>query len=786
VSSGLVLGGLLESSFGERLTGWLERARASVGADVLAVADLDAAAGQLAPAWRASAGRGAPSRGAPALGRNQLQELTDTELDPTRRAGLLAEIAQSLGVATVEIIGLEVTPRLIAGVDAHLVAGFASHREASAACLGDLKPVLEAGLSADRRARLAETVLEAVDQAPDAIELTDREARLFYANTAWERRFGYHLRDVAGRTVGSLFRDPAAPLHDAAFYRFTMTTLASGRSWLGVIAGRNSDGRRVMSEVNVGPFTAERSRFRGNVAVRRDVGHREQRDEALAVAHHEFSNVLSAVPDGVAVLREGKVYFANAALLQMLQLSESHVVGRAYVDLIHPDDRERFESEHRAGVTRVRLVDAQGLPRFAEISTAGNVSYEGEPAMIVLSRDTTDYEVARQRLAHADKLAAVGSLASGIAHEINNPLAFLTLNLESVRKSAAAVLPTDEREAIDDALDGARRIRQIVGNLNAFARADQGGPAPPVDVEKAITSALGIAENEVRHRLRVERDHEPNLGVAADEGQLVQVLVNVLVNAAQAARAGDPTPCITVRTRRFEARVEIVLADTGVGIPSSILPRVFEPFFSARPLGKGTGLGLAIAKQIVHSAGGRISIASELNKGTTVTITLPRAELPAPSAGTDTGPGTAPAGKRRARILIVDDENAIASSLRRSLADHLIETVAGAPAALRKLSGDPTFDVVLCDLMMPEMTGPELYRRVCIIRPGLRSRFIFMTGGAYAPDSATFIAGTGCVVLEKPFDVEKLERSVQEVAGRPRPLNEDDDDDQGARSGAGG
>ena len=112
-----------------------------------------------------------------------------------------------------------------------------------------------------------------------------------------------------------------------------------------------------------------------------------------------------------------------------------------------------------------------------------------------------------------------------------------------------------------------------MGNLHAFARADKGGPAPPVDVEKAITSALGIAENEIRHRLRLERDHEPGLGVAADEGQLVQVLVNVLVNAAQAAPAGAPSPYITVRTRRFDARVEIIVADTGVGIPSAILPR---------------------------------------------------------------------------------------------------------------------------------------------------------------------------------------------------------------------
>ena len=765
--------------FVERLAVWLEDARVLVGADILAVLDLGAPEGRLAPVWRAAAGPGAPAAGSPGLARDQLAALANPSLDPAVHAGVLDALAAFLAVDRIVAVTLDVTPPLMTGADAVLVGGFAAGEAgAPAPSLEGLRPALEAGLSADRRARLAEATLDAIAQAPDAIELTDSDARLFFANAAWERRFGYRLSDVAGRTVGSLFREPATPLHDAAFYQFTMTTLAAGRPWLGAIAGRASDGHRVMSEVNVGPFVADRAGFRGNVAVRRDVAHREQRDEALAVAHHEFTNVLSAIPDGVVVLRDGRIYSANAAFLQMLQLTEDRVVGRPYVDLVHPDDRTRFLAEHRNGVTRVRLVDAQGLPRFVEISAAGNVSYEGEPAMIVLSRDNTDSEVARLRLAHADKLAAVGSLASGIAHEINNPLAFLTLNLETIKKTAAALLPTDDQEALEDALDGARRIGSIVGNLNAFSRPEQGVPAPPVDLDKAVTSALGIAQNEIRRRVPIDRQHEPGLAVKMDEGQLLQVLVNVLVNAAQATSSDEVADrTIAIRTRRAQNHVEITISDHGVGIAAALLPRIFEPFFAGKPLGRRGGTGLAIAKQIVHSAGGRIAIASRLREGTTVTIVLPRVELPA-SAG---GPGAAAAGAssngaahpaRRARILIVDDEDAIAASLRRSLASHAIETVPGATAALKRLVEDPGFDVVLCDMMMPELTGPELYRQACEAHPVLRSRFIFMTGGAFVPGSGAIVAAGGCRILEKPFDRARLERAVQEVAATVTPAGE--------------
>jgi CheY-like chemotaxis protein len=194
---------------------------------------------------------------------------------------------------------------------------------------------------------------------------------------------------------------------------------------------------------------------------------------------------------------------------------------------------------------------------------------------------------------------------------------------------------------------------------------------------------------------------------------------------------------------------------------------VFEPFFSSKPRGEGSGLGLAISKQIVDSFGGRIEISSEVGRGTVVTITLPEAHaLPGPEVITPVH-RVAEVG-RPARILVVDDEQAIATALRRSLSDHQIKSVTGTREALRILLDDGGFDVILCDLMMPDLPGSELFQRVCEIWPGLRSRFVFMTGGAFVPAQAAFLESSGCRVLAKPFDPLQLEQCVREVANQNR------------------
>lgn len=757
----------VQATFVDRLRTLLDEVRAPLGVEAISVWELAAVDGRMAPTCRACS----PAPSVPLVCElGTFEALTAEPRENPREASALSAVGLS-GPWRLTARSLSVTPAVSGRTDALLLLAHAE-RELDDSSLYAFSRSLEQGLSADRKRRLADVVFTAVSQAADPIELTDAEARLFYANEAWERFFGYPTAAALGQTVGRLLRDPVDPLHDRAFYQFTLATLAGGRSWLGALACRTEDGKRVFCEAHVSPFAAEPQGFRGNLAIRRDIAHRRERDEALAIAHHEFRGVLAAIPDGVAVLRDGLIYFANAALSSMLNMDERALIGRTYLDFIHPDDRAEFESEHQSTVRRVRMLSSDGVPRFAEISTAGAVSFEARPAEILLARDTTDYHIAQEQLARSDKLSALGSLAAGVAHEINNPLAYVVLNLELIRQHGAAVLQPNHREALDEALDGAKRIRQILTELRGFSGSDSPGPPEAVEVAKVVSSALNIVQNEVRHRARVERRLGEGLFVLAREGQLVQVLVNLLVNAAQAIPGFDPSAhgiVVTAESARG-GRVEITVSDSGLGIPEHALPHVFDAFASGKRRGEGSGLGLTITKRIVESLHGSIRIESTVGKGTTVRVELPSARRPTQTTPNTRVDATTPAAMP-ARVLVVDDEALIGRALARILAKEEVVTVEDARKALALLEQAPAFDVVLCDLMMPGLSGPEFYRAACRGRPELEARFVFMTGGAFTEVGNDFLEGMGGRVLYKPFDPARVIACVQEVArsgGRSR------------------
>jgi CheY-like chemotaxis protein/anti-sigma regulatory factor (Ser/Thr protein kinase) len=259
--------------------------------------------------------------------------------------------------------------------------------------------------------------------------------------------------------------------------------------------------------------------------------------------------------------------------------------------------------------------------------------------------------------------------------------------------------------------------------------------------------------------------------VLAREGQLVQVFVNVLVNAAQAMdglRAEEQL--IRVSSRALsDSLVEIEVEDTGAGIPEALMQKLFDPFSTSKRRGEGSGLGLAICKRIVQAFGGQIQVESAVGKGTTVTIELPRTSrahsIIAPRPRLESraeGPAY--------RVLIVDDEGSISRALQRVLDGHEVVVAEDGAAALARLAADSDFDVVLCDLMMPRLPGAELYARACELRPELSQRFLFMTGGAVTPSSKEFLQTVGSNVLWKPFDATTALAAVEQVARRAGPI----------------
>ncbi len=273
-----------------------------------------------------------------------------------------------------------------------------------------------------------------------------------------------------------------------------------------------------------------------------------------------------------------------------------------------------------------------------------------------------------------------------------------------------------------------------------------------------------MARNEIRHRAKLVKDLQPVPDVGGNEGKLSQVFLNLLVNAAQAIPEGaahENEIRLSCRTGPGgEAIVEV--ADTGVGIPEELLGRIFDPFFTTKPIGVGTGLGLSICQNIVRAHGGSIEVCSQAGEGSKFVVSLPPADETLAEAAGDAG---SVSRSPRKRLLIVDDEVNVCAALRRALAAHHdVVAITSAREALSRLLSGEAFDLVLCDVMMPEMTGEELHAELERLRPGVAGKIAFMTGGAFSPEARAFLDRVANRRIDKPVDLQALHRLIAEAA----------------------
>lgn len=389
---------------------------------------------------------------------------------------------------------------------------------------------------------------------------------------------------------------------------------------------------------------------------------------------------------------------------------------------------------------------------------------------VCIVEEVTERRKLQARLAQSDRLASVGTLAAGVAHEINNPLAYVLSNLEYARRRfgdcAAMIDDIDARERIREALehatDGAVRVQTIVRDLKTFSR---GGDESRQNVylERAIEAALTMAYPLIRGRAKILRDYQPTEPVWADEGRLAQVFLNLVINAAQAIADGAPARNeIRVRVYQTEdGRVCGEVSDTGEGIAPEHVARVFEPFFTTRASGVGTGLGLSVCHGLVTAFGGEILVESQRQKGTTFRVLLPRSVAEESSRETPTERKKRLSRPRRRRLLVVDDETLLARSIELQLKeDHDVEIAATGQGALDRLRKEPSFDLVLCDMMLPDISGIDVYEQARAIDNGSHERFVFMTGGSFSPKVFKFLRDNAVPCLEKPFTAEQLKEII--------------------------
>ena len=399
-----------------------------------------------------------------------------------------------------------------------------------------------------------------------------------------------------------------------------------------------------------------------------------------------------------------------------------------------------------------------------------------------------DEVAARQRaeegLRRTERLASLGTLAAGVGHEINNPLSFVVANVTFAtaevarsrkllagggvdRAGEALGALAETSEALREAADGAERVRQIVRDLRSVSSLGS-QRTHPVDVSAVLENALRIAAHELRHRARIAREVAPVSPVLGGEGELTQVFVNLLVNAAHAIPEGAAGRH-EVRVRLFEegGRVVTEIADTGVGMSREVQARLFEPFFTTKGPGGGIGLSLAICHGVVTALGGEISVSSEPGQGSVFRVAFP----PAPPAAIEMERPATSSGERRGRILVVDDEPLVGKALMRVLGrEHAVETVTRAREALDLIAAGERFDVILCDISMPEMTGIELHERLLATDLDQADRMIFISGGTFSEAARAFLERFAGRRFDKPFNNAELREGIRQWLARMPPV----------------
>ncbi len=367
------------------------------------------------------------------------------------------------------------------------------------------------------------------------------------------------------------------------------------------------------------------------------------------------------------------------------------------------------------------------------------------------------------RIAQAERLAALGTLAAGMAHEINNPLTYVLLNLDSAMRALEGLADDRNRDRVGEverlvrgALEGAERIRGITSGIRAFSRAEDIRRVP-LDVRGVLESALRMVMHEIRHRARLSKVYREVPLVLASEGRLGQVFLNLLSNAVQAIPEEDAAAheirLVTGTDGDGNAVVEV--SDTGCGIARHMLGRIFEPFFTTKPIGHGTGLGLSISHGIVQSLGGAIEVESEVGTGSRFRVVIPPYRRAA--AGEPARNGALPIAVPRRRVLVVDDDRGVCEALRAALSsEHDVVLADSSQAAMALVGGGDRFDLILCDVHMPEVSGIGLYQQLRAVSPEHAGRVIFMTAGTFTQRGRDFLAAVDRPLLEKPLDLSAV------------------------------
>lgn len=485
----------------------------------------------------------------------------------------------------------------------------------------------------------------------------------------------------------------------------------------------------------------------------------------------ELEDLIEALPEAVLLLENGRVVLANLAARSLL--GDSVNPHAPFLALVEASHRAEFARHARTGASTLPATFPLDIPgnRFVEVFSADLPSRSS--MRVVTLRDVTDRRASELRVAAGDRLASVGRLAAGVAHEINNPLTYVALNLEMLSEDIETLRPKTERsqyegfkQKLNDALTGTKRVAEIVQQLRLFAH--QGYETKAVGrLEDAAAVAIQLASFAIPSSVKIEIDLPLDLPpVAMSVGPLSQIIMNLCVNAGDAIEeSGLSGGLVKISANQEGSGVRMFVHDNGPGVPEKLNQTIFQPFFTTKEPGKGTGMGLSIIRRLVHESGGTFSL-GDVSEGACFEVYLPRAESVELLEKEQTVEAT-PSSTRRT-LLVIEDEPALRRALTAKLRGPFdVQTAADGREARALIEDGLMPHAILCDVEMPRMDGPSFLDWLQAEAPELVSRVVIMTGGTLDPIRAARLEESGRPVVAKPLHMPSLQDKLTEVSTSP-------------------